>query len=284
MTLAPTDTPAGIDGVVARHATAFEAALVAHVDALRWPGALLEGSRYALFPAGKRVRPVVARMAAEAVGGEPALAHQLGIGIELIHNYSLVHDDLPCMDDDDERRGKPSTHKAFGEGMAVLIGDALLTEAFVAVASGPEAARLTRLLARGAGGAGMVGGQVLDVDPDPASSVAGLERLHDMKTGALFRVAAEGGAIAAGAPEPRVEALARYGVALGLLFQLTDDILDAEQDADSDGNSYLHHMSLDAVERRRDEVAAEAHASVEALGDRARHLRALVDRIARRDA
>ncbi|MCB9534694.1 MAG: polyprenyl synthetase family protein [Myxococcales bacterium] len=263
----------------------FDAALEAHAAGWAdWPPALVEACRYTLFGGGKRVRPVLALMAAEAVGGDAAAALPWAMAVEMIHTYSLVHDDLPAMDDDDERRGRPTCHVQFDEATAILAGDALLTEAFrtlgAADAPAERTARLVTLLGVAAGGGGMVGGQVEDIGG--VGTLAALEQMQRRKTGALIRAAAEGGAIAAGADADTVAAVGRYGAALGLLFQITDDVLDAEQDAERDGNSYLHHLGLDGTLAKRDAVHAEARAALAPLGDGGAALAALADTIARR--
>ncbi len=204
------------------------------------PASLHRSMRYSLEAGGKRVRPVLALAAAEAVLGEGA-ADRPGLmaaacSLEFIHTYSLVHDDLPAMDDDDFRRGKPTNHKVFGEAVAILAGDALLTHAFEILASpvftggmDPEA-RLAIIteLAQASGSMGMVGGQVVDIESEgqPDVDFATLEYIHTHKTGALIRASVRIGAIAAGATPSQLEALTRYGTDVGLAFQIADDILD----------------------------------------------------------
>ncbi len=249
----------------------FETALIAEADQwTEWPKALVEPSRYVLFGGGKRVRPFLALAAAEAVGGRLEDAMPWAVAVEMIHTYSLVHDDLPAMDDDDMRRGRPTCHRAFDEAHAILAGDALLTRAFGVIADGPwtptQTVRLCQLLAVAAGGPGMVGGQVFDISGQ-IENVDAVVHMQRLKTGALIRTAAEGGALAAGATPEQVTALAQYGAALGMLFQLTDDILDREQDAASGGNNLLHHLSLEVVLERRGLVAQQAR---DALKDVAR--------------
>jgi geranylgeranyl diphosphate synthase type II len=201
-----------------------------------------EAMRHALLAGGKRLRPVLATAAAEAVGGSgEGLALELGCAIELVHTYSLIHDDLPAMDDDDMRRGRPTCHRVYGEAMAILAGDGLLTEAFGLLARpGPDAAvrcRLCSMLARAAGTAGMVGGQADDIAGDWPRSVEFLESLHRRKTGALIALACAGGAVAVGADEERVAALGKYGVRLGLAFQIADDLMDESGDPAKLGKS-----------------------------------------------
>ncbi|MEZ4464329.1 MAG: polyprenyl synthetase family protein [bacterium] len=248
-----------------------------------WPDRLLSAARHAFFGGGKRVRPVLALLAAEAVSGLAGPALPWALAIELIHTYSLVHDDLPAMDDDDERRGRPTCHKAFDEATAILAGDALLTEAFAVAARASDAVtaeRLVVLLARAAGGAGMVAGQVADIGG--VADAAALEAMQRLKTGALITAAAEGAAIAVGGEPEEVAAIRAGARELGLLFQITDDLLDAEQDAEPDGRSYLHHFSRAEVQARLDATAAAARAAFGALGSRAALLVAFVDRIAHR--
>jgi geranylgeranyl diphosphate synthase type II len=211
-----------------------------------------EAMRYSLFAGGKRLRPVLALASAEATAtargdsaaGARALAMPVACALELIHTYSLVHDDLPAMDDDTLRRGRPTNHVVFGEGMAILAGDALLTEAFALIAREPPrgdgvadetmAARKLRTLqivADAAGPCGMVGGQAIDLEAAGTGrgvDAEGLRAMHARKTGALIRASALAGGVMAGADEAQLQAIQRYGDELGLAFQIVDDILDVE--------------------------------------------------------
>jgi len=198
---------------------------------------LAEAMRYSLRAGGKRVRPVLCMLAAEAAGGHAEAALPSGLALEYIHTYSLIHDDLPAMDDDDLRRGKPTSHKVFGEGQAILAGDGLLTEAFQVLASESSLSAESRLelvsiLAEAAGWRGMVGGQSLDLEGERLTQTGqtyGLDHLqliHRLKTGALLRAALEMGAVAAGAPPGIRSALREAGAAMGLAFQIQDDLLD----------------------------------------------------------
>lgn len=251
----------------ARLLDAFEEALRAHLATwANWPEALRISCAYALGTGGKRVRPVVCLMAAEACGAPLATALPFALAVELIHTYSLVHDDLPSMDDDDLRRGQPTCHRKFGEAQAILTGDALLTEAFVVLGDARAAPAQVALLATAAGGGGMVGGQVLDIDPRPVTDCDALEHLHRLKTGALLRAAVLGGGLAGGANASAQAALSRYGAALGLLFQITDDLLDATQDADAGNRSYLDHLDVDTLRARGVAVATEARDAARSLG------------------
>jgi geranylgeranyl diphosphate synthase type II len=206
---------------------------------------VLEAMRYAVTAGGKRLRPILAMAACEACGGaiediiEPAAA------VELIHTYSLIHDDLPAMDDDDLRRGRPTVHRAFGEAEAILAGDALQALAFEILATRPHGAgrsshrnEAVHILAAGAGVAGMVGGQVADLEAERSPVDAdGLEWIHRRKTGALLAASAELGAIHAGATQAHRSALADYGRSLGLAFQIADDILDCTATAEDLGKT-----------------------------------------------
>jgi len=257
------------------------------------PPRLAEAMRYAVFPGGKRIRPVLTLAACEACGGRIEAALPAACAVELIHCYSLVHDDLPAMDDDDLRRGKPTCHKVYGEGLAILVGDALLTLAFEVLASGcrdPElAAESCRLLAEAAGYAGMVGGQADDIElagkwrPEDEGALEALESLHRRKTGALIRASVVLGALAANAESSKRRALEQYANNLGLLFQLTDDLLDvvgrpAEagkrvgKDIEQGKLTYPAVVGLDECRRRAVELHRRAAASLEPLGPAAQRL------------
>lgn len=193
------------------------------------PADLHEAMRYAVFPGGKRLRPMLVLLAAKVTGGDPSKVLRPAAAVELVHCYSLVHDDLPCMDDDDLRRGRPTCHKRFGEAMAVLVGDALLTLAFEAMAEGGVEAVST--LARAAGSQGMVGGQAADMAAEAhgagaVSAVDDVAWIHDHKTGALITACLEVGALAGGGSRETLAALREYGRLCGRAFQIADDCLD----------------------------------------------------------
>lgn len=241
-----------------------------------WPVAFREATLYPLRTGGKRIRPLFCFAACEAVGGEiTADVTHVAAAVELIHTYSLVHDDMPCMDDDDERRGKPATHIAFGEPAALLVGDALLTEAFRTLAHtslSPEVQiRLVAELAEGAGHVGMIGGQAADIGlGGPVEDVETLMRLHNGKTGALIRTAIRMGGLAAGADAQQLDALTRYGAAIGLAFQMADDVLDAEEDAGDDGPpSYVKLMGIDETQAQTRTLLSEALSAADELRERA---------------
>ncbi len=210
-----------------------------------WPTRLHEAMRYAVFGGGKRVRPILARASCRAAGGDPEGIIEAACALELVHTYSLIHDDLPALDDDSLRRGRPTVHVAYDEALAILAGDALLTEAFAVLARWPEGeafaarrAAACSLVAEAIGSRGMVGGQVEDLAATggPADAQR-LDRIHRAKTGALIGAAVELGAMLAGAGGGRREAFAGFGRRLGLLFQVADDILDVTGTAASLGKS-----------------------------------------------
>ena len=206
-----------------------------------WPATIHRAVRYSLFAGGKRIRPVLVLAAGEAVGGAREELMPLACAVEMVHTYSLVHDDLPAMDDDDLRRGKPTSHKVFGEAIAILAGDALLTRAFHLLAEVPEGwddARVRRrlraaaVLGEACGTTGLIGGQVMDLESEGrAIGAADLECLHRAKTGALLSACVRGGAILGGAGAEDLQRLSRYASAIGLAFQVVDDVLDATEDA-----------------------------------------------------
>jgi geranylgeranyl diphosphate synthase type II len=249
-----TTTTTDLQGWLTARRAAVDAALARLLPAAPdCPAVLVEATTYSVMAGGKRLRPMLALAAAEAVADRTATgqndAHDLALpaacALEMIHTYSLVHDDLPAMDNDTLRRGRPTAHVVFGEGMAILAGDALLTQAFALLAREPSASRILpegalatrklralRVIADAAGAAGMVGGQVMDLQAAQPGAAAldadGLRRMHGCKTGALIRAAASAGAIMAGADGPLLEAIDDYAAHLGLAFQIVDDILDVE--------------------------------------------------------
>lgn len=250
------------------------------------PEVLHAAMRHLLFPGGKRLRPALALAAAEAVGGDPASALPAAAAVELIHTYSLVHDDLPCMDDDDERRGLPTVHVKYGEAVAVLAGDALLALAFECVsgagtASSPRAALAVCDLARAAGSRALVGGQVDDLDFDPTDTrPEQIESVHERKSAALIAAAIVSGARLAGASPDTLERLQRFGIPVGIAFQIADDVLDADED---DLCSLVRAVGRDEASARAEELLAVALTWLEDLGERAEPLRELARFAVRRD-
>jgi geranylgeranyl diphosphate synthase type II len=271
------------------------------------PGSLLEAMRYSLLAPGKRLRPALVLLATQAAGG-PADADPwpAACAVEMVHVYSLIHDDLPAMDDDDLRRGQPTCHRRFGEALAILAGDALLTRAFEVLACSypaATAAACCRVLSWAAGGAGMVGGQVDDLAWERGEaagrtpSLPELESLHNRKTGALIRACLHLGAVVAHAGNPPaalVDCFQGYGRCLGLAFQITDDLLDVEGDADQAGKRVgkdasrgkLTYPGLLGVSDSRAHAAhlgREAQRLLVPLGTAARPLLELVSFVLKRD-
>lgn len=267
---------AHLDQVIARSADA--------------PPRLLEAIRYSVMAGGKRLRPALVMESWSACGGgDERSALAAASALELIHTFSLVHDDLPAMDDDDLRRGRPTNHKVFGEAMAILAGDAMVTMAFeliAADASHAVAARLVRELAVASGPAGMIGGQVLDMEGEnQALPLAQLQRMHAKKTGALLTCACRMGAIAAGADESALAAMSSFGRHLGLAFQIVDDVLDVtstpeqlgkatNKDAGKGKNTYPALLGLEESRREAARQLSLALTSIERFGNEADVLRA----------
>ena len=254
------------------------------------PVRLHAAMRHLLFPGGKRLRPVLAVAAAEAVGAPPERALPMATAVELAHTYSLIHDDLPCMDDDAERRGRPTVHRAFDEATAVLAGDALQAAAFAVLLDGgpdgDEAAgsRLAaaRDLAEAVGSRQLVGGQADDLGfRAGAADAVSVESVHARKTAALIAAAIVGGARLAGADEATLARLRRFGAAVGVAFQIADDLLDVGAD---EGCSLVAELGPDVARARGETLLEGALGEIEDLGERAEPLRALARFALRRSA
>ncbi|MCR4427100.1 MAG: polyprenyl synthetase family protein [Firmicutes bacterium] len=261
------------------------------------PTRLHEAMRYSVFPGGKRLRPVMTLASCYAVGGETTAATWPAAAVELVHCFSLIHDDLPCMDDDDFRRGKPSCHKAFGEAVAVLAGDALLTLAFQVLAD-PEflsrvgavrAARATHTLAAAAGSLGIAGGQAMDLDStfsDTSETSATRDRLDtlvELKTGRLFDAAVRMGAIAGGAGDADIEALSEFARDFGFAFQVLDDLADSKgRDQELGRLNYASLLGQDRATSLFYELISRARLGLRPFGARAGLLLAAVDLVANR--
>jgi geranylgeranyl diphosphate synthase type II len=267
-----------------------------------WPARLHGAMRYAVFGDGKRVRPVLVRASCQAAGGDPEVVIEAACALELVHAYSLVHDDLPALDNDSLRRGRPTVHVAYDEPVAILAGDALLTEAFAVLGRFPAGevfavrrAEACRLVAEAIGSKGMVGGQVEDLEAaGGAPDAARLERIHRAKTGALIGAAVELGALLAGFDGARRRVFADFGARLGLLFQIADDILDVTGSAESLGKSpgkdaaagkltYPAVYGLDAANRELEALSRVLVLEAEGLEGSGGTLGAMVSYVARRD-
>jgi geranylgeranyl diphosphate synthase type II len=264
------------------------------------PATLHRAMRYSLFAGGKRVRPILAMAAADAVSDAPVGVESAAGALELIHTYSLIHDDLPALDNDDLRRGRPTCHKVFGDAIAILAGDALLTLAFEVLSKLDciDAGRRVRLvhdLATASGTVGgMIGGQVNDLEGEGKFPTAHLlESIHRAKTGALLRASVRMGGIYAGADDEQLAALSLYGEHVGLAFQIVDDVLDVEQSSEALGktagkDAQQHKITFPAVygiERSREMAENErvqAHLALQSFDDRAQRLREIADYIVRR--
>jgi len=266
------------------------------------PVKLHAAMRYALLGGGKRVRPLLVHAAGALSGADAASLSRAAAAVEMIHAYSLVHDDMPCMDDDDLRRGKPTVHVAYDEATALLVGDALQSQAFTVLAGtdGVPPARLlamVRLLADAAGSGGMCGGQAIDLDSVGVSlTLQQLERMHQLKTGALLRASVVLGALAGkDLDDAELQALHAYSRAIGLAFQVVDDVLDATADSATLGKTagkdaadnkptYVSILGLDESVALAEQLRRDAHAALAAFGDDAQRLRELADLIVQRKA
>jgi geranylgeranyl diphosphate synthase type II len=261
---------------------------------------LAESMEYSLTAGGKRLRPILLMAAADAAGGRGEDYLTSACAIEMIHTYSLIHDDLPAMDDDDYRRGKLTNHKVYGAGLATLAGDALLTMAFELLArqqgvSAETLLRVVREVSEAAGANGMVGGQALDLASEGKRiEMDTLRRMHMAKTGALFRAAVRSGAILAGADEAALASLTDYAEAFGLAFQITDDILDVTGDEAAIGkpvgsdernhkSTYVTLTSLEEARRLAREAADRAHKALAPLGGKTEFLDELAEYLVTRD-
>lgn len=258
-----------------------------------------EAMRYSLLVGGKRIRPVLTLAFAELCGGSAQQALPFACAVEMVHTYSLIHDDLPCMDDDDLRRGKPTNHKVFGEAMALLAGDGLLTRAFeqALAFSGPssDAVRGASVLARCAGASGMVGGQCVDLSAQGKEVDLSLLQQMDLgKTVALISAACQMGCIAAGAGDGQLEAARRYAEGLGMAFQIRDDILDVEGDAKTlgknvgmdsarDKRNYVSLLGVEEAQRLVESYTDQAISALEAFAGDTAFLRELAVSLATRE-
>lgn len=288
-----------LDSYLKERQQEVEAALDQSI-AVAYPEKIYESMRYSLMAGGKRLRPILCLATCELVGGNAAMAMPTACALEMIHTMSLIHDDLPCMDNDDFRRGKPTNHKVYGENIAVLAGDALLTYAFEMVTTtkdvpAPRLLQVVTKLAQAVGAAGLVGGQVVDLDsegkPDISEDI--LTFIHTHKTGALLEASVLSGAILAGAEAEDLAKLANYSHDIGLAFQIVDDILDitatqeqlgktAGKDLQAQKATYPSLWGLEASRRKADELVAAAQEELSPWGEKGAALRAIADFITMR--
>jgi geranylgeranyl diphosphate synthase type II len=292
-----------IDHYLKERVTLIEAELARIVAESDSPAArLFDAMRYSLLAGGKRLRPILTLAACEAVGGRIEAAMGFACAIEMIHTYSMIHDDLPCMDNDDLRRGRPTSHKVYGEAIATLAGDGLLTDAFAIAArasSGTDAPVVLRALAElaeAAGSSGMVGGQVIDIlNEGKPADLEQLKCLHSRKTGALFVAAVRSGARLGGANQLQLDSLTEYARALGLAFQVVDDLLDVESSTEQMGkrthkdqaHGKATYPAILGVERSRELARRLERQALEALvafDQRAEPLRDLANFAVERNA
>lgn len=265
------------------------------------PETIHRAMRYSIFAGGKRIRPILCLEAAKACGGDEDVAINAACALEALHTYTLIHDDLPCMDNDDLRRGRPTNHKVFGEGIAVLAGDALLTEAFAMLARAPENERYgvkdyVAELAYQTGSLNLVGGQVLDLEGEGRQlTIDELRAIHNGKTSALIMAAVRLGGMTASCTQEQLAALTAYGRSLGLAFQVIDDILDITsspdvlgktigKDAQEQKATYPALIGLDRARSEARELTASARAALDVFSDKRREvLLALSDYLLKRD-
>ncbi|RSZ58523.1 geranyl transferase [Massilia atriviolacea] len=266
------------------------------------PHKLHEAMRYTVLGGGKRVRPLLVYAAGALFGADAQALARAAAAVEMIHAYSLVHDDMPCMDDDDLRRGKPTVHVAYDEATALLVGDALQSQAFLVLAEGmdipaPRQVAMLRLLAHAAGSGGMCGGQAIDLDSVGISlTLEQLEQMHQLKTGALLRASVVLGALAGADVGPdQMKALDAYARAIGLAFQVVDDVLDATADSATLGKTagkdaaankptYVSILGLEPSRVLAEKLRSDAHDALAPFGEKADRLRQLADLIVQRKA
>jgi len=288
--------------IMAERRTLVDAALERWLPRAEVPPATIhEAMRYSVFAGGKRLRPMLALFGCEAVGGKLEDAMPAAVALELIHTYSLVHDDLPAMDDDDYRRGRPTCHKVYGEAVAILAGDALLTHAFHVLADSaagnvpaPRRLQIIAEISTAAGSVGMVGGQTMDMQAEGQDLIpTTLLTLHAKKTGALLRASLRVGALAGGADEEALAVLTQYGERLGLAFQIVDDILDIEGDSAEMGKTagsdlrkkkatYPAVFGLETARKDAARLLQEATEALQPLGEGGVILAELAEYVGRR--
>ncbi len=290
-----------IDHELMTEAKTVSAGLISAIDAMREaPARLVEAMRYSVDAGGKRLRPVLTLWCSDLCGGDRTIAMAPAMALECVHTFSLIHDDLPAIDNDDLRRGRPTSHKVFGEATAILAGDALLTLAFELIATGVQDGDLSRRmileLARATGASGMIGGELDDIDGEAHDAdAARVARIHDAKTARLIQCACRLGAVAANADEDDVAALSDYGRHLGLAFQIADDLLDETGHADKVGKrtgkdtaagkqTYPRVIGIDATRQLGADSVEKAVCAVSRFGSKADRLVALAHYVMERSS
>lgn len=291
-----------VQKILSEDATLVDQALERYLpDSGGLNGKVCEAMRYSLTAGGKRIRPVLTIEFARLCGKKPKTVMNFACAIEMVHTYSLIHDDLPCMDNDDIRRGRPSCHVKYGEATAMLAGDALLSLAFETALCAPEdvapgdALAAAKLLAQASGAAGMVGGQIIDLESEGRNiTLETLEFMHSKKTGAMIMAAAQMGCIASGAGSDVTESAGEYAKRLGLAFQIVDDILDVTGDGSKLGKpigsdkenhktTYITHLGLDKSRQLVRKLTQEAVRYIDPFGEKGSFLAGLADYLASRD-
>ncbi|TLG74217.1 polyprenyl synthetase family protein [Culicoidibacter larvae] len=281
-----------MDEQIVKDKRAFEVYLAERMESIEAPDTLKQAMSYSLLADGKKMRPLFAIATARTLGLEIETVFPLAMAIEMIHTYSLIHDDLPAMDDDDLRRGRPTNHIVYGEAMAILAGDALLTQSFEVLLDTPAEAEikleLVRMLSIAAGSNGMIAGQVLDVEGEGKALLeTDLTIMHQKKTGCLLVAPIVGAATIAGVSTDNYQLLKRFGECIGLAFQIQDDILDVRStsevlgksasDAENDKSTYVSILGMEASQQRFNDLITEAMEILEGLAYPATYLRLLVD-------
>nr|WP_204698363.1 farnesyl diphosphate synthase [Geomicrobium sediminis] len=276
--------------------------MIDHIESVDCPKQIKEAMLYSLNAGGKRIRPILLVATAKSYGNVSQAAYNVGAALEMIHTYSLIHDDLPSMDDDDYRRGKPTNHRVYGEAFAILAGDALLTESFALISSIAEDEMtprdllwLTKRLSEASGARGMVGGQVEDIEGEDRSlTLLELEWIHRHKTGALLEFAVEAGGVIGQAPERDLEYLRTFAKHLGLAFQIKDDILDIEgdealigkptgSDTSNKKSTYPSLLTLEGAKEKLNQHITTAEDALERLSIEADDLLQILHYVAKRD-
>ncbi|GAJ98633.1 polyprenyl synthetase family protein [Geomicrobium sp. JCM 19055] len=295
-------TNTAVERLLQEHVPVITKTMIDHIESMDCPKQIKEAMLYSLNAGGKRIRPILLVATAKSYGNVSQAAYNVGAALEMIHTYSLIHDDLPSMDDDDYRRGKPTNHRVYGEAFAILAGDALLTESFALISSIAEDEMtprdllwLTKRLSEASGARGMVGGQVEDIEGEDRSlTLLELEWIHRHKTGALLEFAVEAGGVIGQAPERDLEYLRTFAKHLGLAFQIKDDILDIEgdealigkptgSDTSNKKSTYPSLLTLEGAKEKLNQHITTAEDALERLSIEADDLLQILHYVAKRD-